>query len=150
MFGNGLNRPGLGASHSGYTLVEMLVVVSMLGILASIALPAYRDYVVRGKLPEATANLAQKRVNIEQYFQDNRTYVSAPDCDPDTTTSKYFIFVCNAVAATTFTLQAVGTGDMTGFTFSIDTSGTKRTVAVPTGWTLPTTNCWVTRKDGSC
>lgn len=150
MFGNGLNRPGLGASHSGYTLVEMLVVVSMLGILASIALPAYRDYVVRGKLPEATANLAQKRVNIEQYFQDNRTYVSAPDCDPDINTSKYFIFVCNAVATTTFTLEAVGRQDMAGFTFSIDTSGTKRTVAVPTGWTLPTTNCWVTRKDGSC
>lgn len=145
----------------GFTLIELMIVVAIIGILASIALPSYNDYLMRGRIPDATSNLATKRVQMEQFFQDNRSYLDAsnnpgPACNADTGTSKYFDFSCTASPATTsttFNLQAVGKGPMTGFTFTINNSNAKATTALPTGWgggqTLPIA-CWVTRKNGDC
>jgi type IV pilus assembly protein PilE len=142
----------------GFTLIELMVVVAIIGILSAIALPAYSDYVTRGRIPEATSNLAIKRVRLEQYFQDNKFYLSgllsAPDCSVDAAggSSKYFTFsMTTACSATGYVLQATGTGAMAGFSFSIDPTGAKTTVAVPSGWALPSPNtCWVTRKGGTC
>ena len=118
-----------------------------------IALPSYHDYVTRGKIPDATSNLAAKRVQMEQFFQDNPTigYVGAPACNLDSATSQYFNFSCTAgTTATAYTLQAVGQGSMAGFTFTINQANAKVTTAVPTGWTIPATNCWVAKKGGVC
>ncbi|MEI8031537.1 MAG: type IV pilin protein [Comamonadaceae bacterium] len=135
---------------TGFTLIELMIVVAVIGILSMIALPSYQEYVIRGKIPDATSNLATKRVQMEQYFQDNRTYVAAPLCTADTTTSKNFDFSCaQAATATIYTLQAVGKATMAGFSYTIDQSNSKATTAVPTGWTA-STNCWVTQKSGSC
>jgi type IV pilus assembly protein PilE len=136
--------------QSGFTLVEMMAVVAIIAILSSLALPAYRDNVMRGKIPEATAHLSLKRVQMEQFFQDNRTYVGAPACNADAATSQYFNFSCPVQTATTFTLQAVGKGDMAGFTYTIDQSGAKATTAVPAGWGAPAATCWIAKKGGSC
>ena len=133
----------------GFTLIELMIVVAIVGILAAVALPAYTDYIVRGKIPEATSNLAAKRVQMEQFFQDNLTYASAPACSADTSSSQYFSFSCSSATATAFSLQAVGTGSMTGFTFTVDQSNTKATTAVPSGWTTNAA-CWVTKKGGDC
>lgn len=135
----------------GMTLIELLVALAIVGIASAIAVPAYKDYSMRGKIPDATSNLATKRIKLEQFYQDNRTYVDATDCSSDTTTSQYFDFSCSGTTtATAFTLQAVGKGAMAGFTFTINQAGVKATTAVPTGWTLPSSNCWVTRKEGTC
>lgn len=135
---------------SGFTLIELMVTVAIAGILASIAIPSYTDYVTRGRIPEATANLAVKRVQIEQYFQDNKTYANAPGCVSDSTSSAFFTFSCPAAAtASAFTLEAVGAGPMTGFSYSVDQSNGKATTAVPSGWTA-STSCWVTKKGGAC
>ena len=137
------------AQH-GFTLIELMVTVVIVAILAAIAVPSYTAYVVRGKIPDATSNLATKRVQMEQYFQDNRTYVGAPACNVDTTTSQYFTFSCPAApTAVTYTLQALGTGTMAGFIYTLDQDNNKVTVAAPAGWTTSAT-CWVTKKDGTC
>lgn len=136
-------------TQNGFTLIEIMIVVAIVSILAAVAFPAYTDYVVRGKIPDATSTLATKRVQMEQFFQDNRTYVAAPACTADTASSQYFDFSCAVQTATTYTLQAVGKATMAGFTYTINQDNAKATSAVPTGWTTNTT-CWVTKKGGAC
>lgn len=137
---------------AGFTLIELMITVAIIGILAAVAVPAYTDYVIRGKIPDATSGLAAKRVQMEQYFQDNHTYAPAADapCVADSTSSKYFTFSCSvAGTATAYTLQAVGTGTMAGFTFTIDQDNTKLTANVPnSGWGTAPVACWVTKKGG--
>ncbi|MEO8134836.1 MAG: type IV pilin protein [Betaproteobacteria bacterium] len=137
-----------GRRVSGFTLIELMIAVAIIAILAAIALPAYTEYITRGRIPEATTGLAVKRVRMEQFFQDNRTYAGAPDCNNDV--GKYFTFSCSvAGTATLYTLQAVGTGPMTLFSFTVDQAGTQSTPNLPAGWTYPSPNtCWATKKDG--
>lgn len=134
--------------EQGFSLVELLIALAIVGIISTVAIPSYREHATRGKLPEAATNLAAKRIQMEQWFQDNRSYVDAPACNLDNTSSQYFDFSCTAVAATSFTLQAVGKSSMAGFAFTIDEANRKQTTAVPADWTLPTTNCWVTKREG--
>jgi len=134
--------------QAGFTLIEVMITVAIVAILATIAVPSYTDYLTRGRIPDATSNLAVKRVQMEQFFLDNRTYVGAPACTADSTVSKYFDFSCAASDATSYMLQAVGKGSMTGFTFTINQANAKATT-VPPGWT-GNASCWVVRKNGDC
>jgi type IV pilus assembly protein PilE len=144
---------------TGFTLIEVMITVAIVAILASVALPSYRNYTIRGKIPDATANLSAKRVRMEQFFQDNRTYLpTAPATnagDLDTTTSKYFDFsALNGGAETrtanTYTLYARGKGSMTGFTYSIDQTGAKSSAVVGVNGWQSNTSCWVTKQAGQC
>jgi len=137
----------------GFSLIELLVAVAIVSILASIAVPGYRDYVRRGKLAEAYTNLASQRVKMEQFYQDNRTYNNA--CQPNTVAPKpadtiNFTYTCT-IADQTYTITATGlaTGNLAGFRFTVDQNNNRATPAVPSGWTSSTT-CWIKNKDGSC
>lgn len=135
----------------GFSLIELMIVVAIVALLATIAYPAYTDYLIRGRIPDAASGLAAKRVQMEQFFQDNRTYVGAPACDADATTSRFFTFSCSAVDATSFTLEAVGVVPMNGFTYTINQANGKRSTITRPGWADPNPNtCWAIRKDGSC
>ena len=139
--------------NRGFTLVELLVVVAVIGILAAIAVPQYSDHVMRSKIAEATATLSEHRVRMEQYFQDNRTYVGACAAGTvaPTPTGRYFTYACSNLAATTYTVTATGVASqgMNGFVYTINQANARATTGVPTGWTT-NTNCWVTKKGGVC
>jgi type IV pilus assembly protein PilE len=135
---------------AGFTLLELMVAVAVAGILATLALPSFSEYLLRGRIPQAAARLSTSELHLEQYFQDRRTYAGAPECTGDTTSNTYFDFGCPVVDDAHFVVQAVGKGSMSGFVFSVDDQSIRRTVSVPTGWSLPGTDCWVVRRDGSC
>lgn len=144
----------------GFTLIELMITVAILAILASIALPSYTSYITRGKITEATSTLAEMRVKLEQWYQDNRNYGStASACGvamPAAPKVKYFTFSCNwgAVGSNQgFTVTAAGVGDMSGFAFTIDQANAKTStisgVPASNGWQSNAT-CWVTKKAGLC
>lgn len=142
-------------SASGFSLIELMVVVMIVAILTAVALPAYQDYLLRGRLTEAYNTLAAQRVKMEQFYQDNQTYVGA--CAAGTLaplpTGQYFTYTCPTLANNAFTIQATGIaaqGVPVGFVFRIDQNNTKQTVSVGPGWTAPAGNCWVRTKSGQC
>lgn len=135
-------------ASKGFTLIELLIVVVIVGILAAIALPYYGDYQIRGKIPEAISTLSDGRIKMEQWFQDNRTYVGGPT--PSATT--YFTYSIGTPTVSTYTITASGTGSMAGFTYTIDQNNSHATTGAPGGWAAATmpTSCWIARKGGVC
>jgi type IV pilus assembly protein PilE len=145
--------------ETGFTLIELLIALVVVGILTTIALPSYREYLIRAKIPEATTALSTARVQLEQYYQDNRNYGStATTCGvapPTATTS--FTYSCNAGAGgtnQTFTITATGIGSTNGFVYTINESGARQTTGLPAGWGSASPSspiaCWVTKKGGGC
>lgn len=128
--------------HSGFTLIELLIVVAIIGILAAIAIPNYSDYVTRGKIAEATSALSDGRIRMEQYFQDNRTYVGGPA--PAATAN--FTYVTSNLTTTTYFITATGTGSLNTYNYRIDQNNTKASV---TPWGTNAA-CWVIKKGGLC
>ncbi|PKO25694.1 MAG: pilus assembly protein PilE [Betaproteobacteria bacterium HGW-Betaproteobacteria-8] len=139
--------------HNGFTLIELMIVVAIIGIISSIAFPAYQDYVARGKITEATSGLSDLRVKLEQYYQDNRTYAGYVDGSCIRTSdgkpainSNSFTVACES-NADTFKITATGkaTGGMTGYSYDINQGNVKNS-SVPGG----SGACWIMRKGGSC
>jgi len=150
--------------HKGFSLIELLVVITVIGIVAAFALPAYTDYVRRGKITEATSTLADLRVKMEQFFQDNRNYnnpgtgvIAPPNCPVAVPTLKYFAITCPTLTATTYTVQAQALAnlDISGVAYTIDQTNTKATDVTSSttmanaGWT-GNSSCWVTKKGDVC
>ncbi len=141
-------------SARGFTLIEAMITVAIIAILSSIALPAYFDYLRRGQLPEAFNHLADYRVKLEQYYQDNRNYGTAKCADVAAPpswanfapgTARYFAFGCTLtdggqgylVSATGNTARAIG------HTYTVNHANAQKTTAFK-GKTVDKA-CWLTK-----
>ncbi|SFM31789.1 type IV pilin protein [Variovorax sp. OV329] len=146
-----------GQHSRGFTLIEVMIVVAIIAILASIGVPAYSDYVRRGQLPEAFSALADFRMKMEQYYQDNRNYGAGATCADDATANSWHDFTATAhfryecVAANnaqTYTLTAIGnSGQAVGHTYTVNQLGSRRTTRFRGNAVAQ--DCWLTR-DATC
>ncbi|MDD2742914.1 MAG: type IV pilin protein [Rhodocyclaceae bacterium] len=150
-------------SISGFTLIEILIVIAILGILAAIAVPSYNEYILKAKLPEAFNMLSEGRVKMEQLFQDNRRYATVVDgvvCPPAVATTlddgaKYFTISCAVVAKTaatdesyTITATGVAGSPTANFAYTINNLNVRTTTS--TYWGNTSTTCWVSNPSGGC
>lgn len=142
----------------GFTLIEIMIVVAIIGILAAIALPYYNDYIIRSKITESVGTLSDLRVRMEQYYQDNRFYnadgtAGSTTCGSVTqAATTYFTFACtSANSGQTYLWTATGTNSMAGFTYTINQVNARTTtIAAPATWPAGTQNCWVLNEGGGC
>lgn len=146
------------ARATGFTLIEVMIVVAIVAILASVALPAYTDYVRRGQIQEAFSNLSAYRNRLEQYYQDNRRYAATAagttcaGAAAATLTeaelgaeTEFFTYSCSpSDSAQGYTITATGAkGAATGNTYTLNHNGQRGTSSFK-GQTS-TATCWLVK-----
>jgi type IV pilus assembly protein PilA len=128
-------------AQAGFTLIELMIVVAIIGILAAVALPAYQDYTVRAKITEVNLQVAGCKTAVSEFLQANNAFpadANAAGCN-STVSTKYMaagIAVSNTTAAITSGVIR-GTGSTAdGFTIILQpTSDAARTTALATAGT---------------
>jgi type IV pilus assembly protein PilE len=138
--------------YRGFTLIELMVTVLIIGILASIAVPSYRNYVLRAQRTDATAALLRIQTAQEKYFLQNNTYATQLTGGPpglnlsNTSANGKYDLTIRPGAGVSFTAQATPaagngqTDDTKCATFTVDQSGTR--TALDSGGADHTLECW--------
>ena len=139
-----------GAKLRGFTMIEVMIGLAIVAILAAISVPSYSDYMRRSRLSSAFEQLGTFRMRMEQSYQDNNNYGTGGNCTLSApAATSYFQYSCALTnSGQGFTATATGTGQMSGYTFTTDASGSNATTAFPRGSSLPAP-CWWTRV-GDC
>ena len=105
----------------GFTLIELMIVVAIIGILAAVAIPAYQDYIARAQVSEAVTLTSSGKTPLAEYFADKGVWPSTADQVMGNLSGKY-------VSGITITL---GNGQST----SMDLTATFKTAGVNTAIT---------------
>lgn len=143
----------------GITLIELMIVVVIVGILASVAIPSYRRYTLRAQRADATAALLRIAAAQEKFYLQNNTYTSnlgssglrISDASPATSERGYYTLTVAAPSGGTLTTgfvataTAVSTGpqaaDTECGTFTLNEAG-QRGALRSDGTTNSTATCW--------
>jgi type IV pilus assembly protein PilE len=121
-------RLPIGSRVHGFTLIELMITVAVIGILSAVALPSYKSYVLRSRRAEAMASLSQAQTAIERCYAANFSYAPPTACPAPTSPSPNgFYTITASSSATTYTLTATAAGsqvaDTTCNTMMIDQAG---------------------------
>ncbi len=136
----------------GFTLIEVMIAIAIVGILSAIAIPSYRDYVVRSRLVDVTNALSDARVRMEQAYADRRSYADGGGCSAVMPTPENFDVTCAPTAnGQGYTLTGTGTGPMDGFVYTVNQANQRATVSFGANWgAVPAEGAtrWLLKKGG--
>lgn len=133
------------SKNQGFTLLELMIVVTIIGVLMAIAIPMYRNYVYRAYLTEAFDALSNYQIRMEQALSDNGNYGAGGVCSVATANTTHFNISCTLAGnglSYTATAVANNTGGFTGYTYTINDQSARVTTAYPSAPTLPAA-CWL-------
>lgn len=127
--------------QQGFTLIELMIVVAIIGILATLALPAYQDYTIRAKMSEVILAGSKCRTSITEYYQTKGQFVGTDNadttdygCQEATAPSQYVKSIKtakNGVVTITVADGLTGTNDQ-NITLTPTVDATNKKI---TGWT---------------
>lgn len=121
------------SAHRGFTLVEVMIVVGILGVLATLAIPAYQDYVIRSQVTEGLEFAAATKASVAEYYLTRGTWPESNSAiglgTADSVQGKYVSSVRLADGGITVTFgnqahAAVLNGHAVGLTPAVTASGT--------------------------
>jgi type IV pilus assembly protein PilE len=126
--------------QAGFTLIEMIITVAIIGILATVAFPIYQEYIQTTRRTTAMSDLLELNQWMERRYSNSFDYTTAGTLpfnqSPQNGTAFYNISFSGSVTRNSFTLQAVPTGGQTSDvcgTLTIDEQGTR---------SADETDCW--------
>lgn len=125
---------GIMNNRHGFSLIELMIVVAIVGILAAVAYPSYRFYILQARRSDAIAALLGLQQDLERWRVNNPSYASCTICV--TPTSDFYDFSISNESATTYTIVATAkssqTADVGCTSLSLNENGVR----------LPETGCW--------
>ena len=135
--------------NRGFTIIELMIVVVVIGVLAAIALPAYQNYAKQARRADAKTSLFEVQLAMEKYrannstFTTNMTDLGYPGATNQQSKEGYYILdIPSAAAASTYTITADPTGiqandDCGTFTITVNAGGETYTADGE-----PAIQCW--------
>lgn len=135
-------------TQQGFSLMEVMVTIAIVGILSAVALPAYTNYVMRARLTEAFTSLGGAQPAAEQFWANTRSYAGFDAASNFPAATENFDFALSGASASAYVITATGKGKTLGFAYTVDQNGARATTATPSWGT--SANCWVDRAGGLC